>query len=360
MRDFACPNCGQQLAFENSVCLSCSSPLGFSLADLALVVIGAPPGGAPNESMTGVVDASRFRLCDNLHVAQCNWLVAVPEPAADTAPDGNGNATPNGKPVLCESCRLTRTRPNDLDPAGLAAFAEAEAAKRRLIVELTELGLPIVGRDQDPDRGLAFDLLTSASGKVITGHKNGVITLDLAEANDPHREQLRIEMDEPYRTLLGHFRHEIGHYYYMILVATDEAAQRFRALFGDPDADYQAALNRHYSDGAPAGWESAYVSSYATMHAAEDWAETFAHYLHIRDTLDTAAAFGIAPAGASLDRPQVGRAGFDKIIDLWLPLAWSLNMVNRSMGHPDLYPFVLPDPVLDKMRLAHDLCAIPR
>ncbi|MFC9435912.1 putative zinc-binding metallopeptidase [Nocardia sp. NPDC057030] len=357
MRDFACPNCGQQLAFENSVCLSCSSPLGFSLADIALVVIGAPPGSA-DEPMTGVVDASRFRLCDNLHVAQCNWLVAVPEPAADARPDGNGNSTP--EPVLCESCRLTRTRPNDLDPAGLAAFAEAEAAKRRLIVELTELGLPIVGRDRDPDRGLAFDLLTSASGNVVTGHRNGVITLDLAEANDPHREQLRIEMDEPYRTLLGHFRHEIGHYYYMILVASDEAAQRFRALFGDPDADYQAALNRHYSDGAPAGWESDYVSSYATMHPAEDWAETFAHYLHIRDTLDTAAAFGFAPAGASLDRPQIGRAGFDKIIDLWLPLAWSLNMVNRSMGHPDLYPFVLPDRVLDKMRLVHDLCATPR
>ncbi|MFI6167696.1 putative zinc-binding metallopeptidase [Nocardia sp. NPDC051052] len=357
MRDFACPNCGQQLAFENSVCLSCSSPLGFSLVDIALVVIGAPPGAAPNDPMTGVVDASRFRLCDNLHVAQCNWLVEVPESGSEsTARVANGN----GKPVLCESCRFTRTRPNDLDAAGLAAFAEAEAAKRRLIVELTELGLPIVGRDRDPDRGLAFDLLTSANGKVITGHKNGVITLDLAEANDPHREQLRIEMDEPYRTLLGHFRHEIGHYYYMSLVASDDAAQRFRDLFGDPDADYQAALNRHYSEGAPAGWESAYVSSYATMHASEDWAETFAHYLHIRDALDTAAAFGIAPAGATLDRPQIGRAGFDKIIDLWLPLAWSLNMVNRSMGHPDLYPFVLPDPVLDKMRLAHDLCAIPR
>ncbi|WP_405159440.1 putative zinc-binding metallopeptidase [Nocardia sp. NBC_01499] len=356
MRDFACPNCGQQLAFENSVCLSCASPLGFRLADLALVVIGDPPGGAPNDSMTGVVDASRFRLCDNLHVAQCNWLVEVPE-AGIEATEQAANGT--GKPMLCESCRLTRTRPNDLDAAGLAAFAEAEAAKRRLIVELTELGLPIVGRDQDQNRGLAFDLLTSASGKVVTGHKNGVITLDLAEASDPHREQLRIEMDEPYRTLLGHFRHEIGHYYYMILVATDEAAQRFRELFGDPDADYQAALNRHYTDGAPPGWESAYVSSYATMHPAEDWAETFAHYLHIRDTLDTAAAFGIAPAGASLDRPQVGRAGFDKIIDLWLPLAWSLNMVNRSMGHPDLYPFVLPDPVLAKMRLAHDLCATP-
>ena len=93
------------------------------------------------------------------------------------------------------------------------------------------------------------------------------------------------------------------------------------------------------------------------MHPAEDWAETFAHYLHIRDTIDTAAAFGFAPAGAAVDRPLPGDAGFDRIIELWLPLAWSLNMINRSMGHKDLYPFVLPPAVLDKMRLVHKLVA---
>ncbi|WP_408637786.1 zinc-binding metallopeptidase family protein [Nocardia bovistercoris] len=352
------------------MCLSCSSPLGFSLALRTLLVISdfAPTGD--NGHLSGVVDGHRYRLCDNLHVAKCNWLVQVPDadgdgvaaepqPAEhdDDAPDAAPLVQVNGGPALCESCRLTRTRPNDNDTAGLDAFAEAEAAKRRLITELAELGLPITGRDENPRFGLAFDLLSSATDQVLTGHQNGVITLDLAEANDPHREQLRVEMDEPYRTLLGHFRHEIGHYYYAVLVADDEARQRFLDLFGDADADYQAALDRHYSEGAPAGWEANYVSSYATMHPAEDWAETFAHYLHIRDTLDTAAAFGFASAGATLDRPQLGRAGFDKIIDQWLPLAWSLNMVNRSMGHPDLYPFVLPDPVLEKMRLVHDLCA---
>ncbi|MFD0361943.1 putative zinc-binding metallopeptidase [Nocardia sp. GCM10030253] len=368
MRDFTCPNCGQQLAFENSVCLSCSSPLGFSLADRALLVISAATPEESNRHPAGAVDGRIFQLCDNLHVAQCNWLVQVsdnPSASGDQAggsPSQQDSASPGaplrrrGGPLLCESCRLTRIRPNDDDAAGLQAFAEAEAAKRRLIMELAELGLPIVGRDQNPHTGLAFDLLSSATDKVTTGHKNGVITLDLAEANDPHREQLRIEMDEPYRTLLGHFRHEIGHYYFAVLVADDDALQRFRNLFGDPFADYQAALDRHYVEGAPPGWDTRYVSSYATMHAAEDWAETFAHYLHIRDTLDTAAAFGFAPAGATLDRPQVGRAGFDKIIDLWLPLAWALNLVNRSMGHPDLYPFVLPDPVLEKMRLVHELC----
>ncbi len=191
--------------------------------------------------------------------------------------------------------------------------------------------------------------------KVFTGHENGVITLDLAEGDDVHREQLRIAMDEPYRTLLGHFRHEIGHYYYYRLVGTVAGlhSSGFSELFGDPDADYQAALDRHYSEGRRAGWEENYVSSYATMHPAEDWAETFAHYLHIRDTLDTAAAFSFAPAAATFERKVLGPSGFDTIIDMWLPLSWSLNMVNRSMGKEDLYPFVLPPAVLDKMRFIH-------
>lgn len=348
MRDFACPRCGQRLSFENSVCLSCRSPLGFDLHERALVIISASdaPGRADDlevgdvDTRTGEVHGGEFSLCANLHVARCNWLVA--------------NTEFNS---LCTSCRLTRTRPADGESNALVAFAEAEAAKRRLIFELSELGLPIVGRDEDPAGGLAFDLLSSRFEQVTTGHAEGVIILDLAEGDDVHREQLRVEMAEPYRTLLGHFRHEIGHYYFTVLIDGGPALGEFTALFGDPGTDYQAALDRHYTRGAPAGWERTFVSSYATMHPAEDWAETFAHYLHIRDTLDTAAAFGFAPSGATLDRPQLGPAGFDRIIDLWLPLAWSLNMINRSMGHLDLYPFVLPGPVLEKMRFVHRLVA---
>jgi hypothetical protein len=321
------------LAFENSLCLNCRSALGFSLDDMALLVI-AP---AEESEHAGAVDESRYQLCANLHLAECNWLV-------EKGPT----------PKLCLSCALTRTRPNDADTIALAAFAAAEKAKRRLIAELHELKLPIVGRDEDPDFGLAFDLLSSQFEKVFTGHANGVITLDLAEGDDVHREQLRISMDEPYRTLLGHFRHEIGHYYFYRLVGTSqEYLDRFNELFGDPDLDYQAALDRHYSQGAPAGWEKDYVSSYATMHPAEDWAETFAHYLHIRDTLDTAAAFGFAPAAATYDRRMLGPSAFDSLIEMWLPLSWALNMVNRSMGKEDLYPFVLPPPVLEKMRFIH-------
>ena len=335
MRDFTCPNCGQRLTFENSICLNCRSKLGFSIDDRALLVI--VPG--PESEHAGAVDESQYRLCANLHVAECNWLVKKGPVAA-----------------LCTSCALTRTRPNDGDRKALAAFADAERAKRRLIFELAELKLPIVGRAQDPEFGLAFDLLSSENETVSTGHHNGVITLDLAEGDDVHREQLRIALSEPYRTLLGHFRHEIGHYYFYRLVGgSAEQTARFVELFGDPSTDYQSALHRHYGHGAPAGWERDYVSSYASMHPAEDWAETFAHYLHIRDALDTAAAFGFAQAAATFERRALGPSGFDTIIEMWLPLAWALNMVNRSMGKEDLYPFVLPPAVLDKMRFIHTI-----
>ena len=332
MRDFLCPNCGQHLAFENSMCLSCDRPVGFSLNDMAFLVIDDGNGGG----RPGFVSVGEYQLCANLHLAGCNWLVSV-------------------QPVrqLCRSCVLTSTRPADDDSPGLAAFAEAEQAKRRLITELHELGLPIAGRDQDPAYGLAFELLSSSTEKVFTGHDDGLVTLDLAEGDDVHREQLRVAMDEPYRTLLGHFRHEIGHYYYFRLLERSPGKERFTELFGDPDLDYQEALDRHYREGAPADWEDRYVSSYATMHPAEDWAETFAHYLHIRGTLDTAAAYGLAPANATYQRRVLGPSGFDAIIEMWLPLAWSLNMVNRTMGKPDLYPFVLPVAVLEKMRFIH-------
>lgn len=329
MRDFACPHCGQRLAFENSVCLSCGSSIGFDLALRDFAVLG------PDRET--VVGPAR-QMCANLNLAGCNWLV------------------PAGLAALCRSCSLTRTRPDDVDPA-LPAFAEAEAAKRRLVVELIELSLPINDRVADPERGLTFDLLSSQVQPVITGHDDGVITLDLAEGDDVHREQLRVSMEEPYRTLLGHLRHETGHYFFFVLAEAGPARTEFENLFGDPDLDYQQALDRHYSQGAPQGWEQKYVSSYATMHPAEDWAETFAHYLHIRDTIDTAAAFGFAPAGATASHPLAGDAGFDRMIELWLPLAWSLNMINRSMGHRDLYPFVLPPVVLDKMRLVHRVVA---
>ena len=155
MRDFICPKCGQHLAFENSVCLSCSSSLGFSLQDMALLVIES----GEESAQPGFVDADKYELCANLHLAECNWLV---------------EKSPERK--LCTSCALTRTRPSDTDTKALAAFADAERAKRRLVAELFELKLPIIGRDEDPDYGLAFDLLSSEQQKAFTGVNQGALS----------------------------------------------------------------------------------------------------------------------------------------------------------------------------------------
>jgi len=274
------------------------------------------------------------RQCANLALAACNWLV---EDEAE----------------LCRSCRLTRTRPSDADAEGLTAFASAETAKRRLVYQLLELGLPI-GEE------LAFDLLSSAGGEqVMTGHDAGLITIDLAESDDAWRERIRTELDEPYRTLLGHFRHESAHYYWPILVAEDDVVARFRELFGDEREDYQEALEHHYEDGPPTDWSERHVSAYATMHPWEDWAETFAHYLHIRDTLQTAGAFrilvrGPEPSLAAAPDEDVGEDSIEAIIGDWLPLTYALNQVNRSMGRGDLYPFTLAPTVIEKLAFVHD------
>jgi hypothetical protein len=211
---------------------------------------------------------------------------------------------------------------------------------------------------------LAFDLLSSEHERVATGHADGVITIDLAESDDARREARRAELGEPYRTMLGHFRHELGHYFQPLLVTGDEAWDACRALFGDERKDYEAALDRHYEQGPPGDWPGLHVSAYATMHPWEDWAETFAHYLHIRDTLQTAAEFGIqvnGPLATNFDRtlkatpqPEAGQRAFDEVLENWLPLTYALNAVNRSMGRGDLYPFTLAAPVIDKLAFVHE------
>jgi hypothetical protein len=323
MRAFTCGHCGQLVFFENSLCLRCGSELGFVPSQLD--VVGT--------------DGSGPARCANAGVAQCNWLL---DP-------GDGGP-------LCRSCRLTHARPADGDRAGLRAFAAAEGAKRRLLFQLFDLGLPVAG--------LSFDLLSSRTGPVVTGHSDGLITIDLAESDDARREQRRVEFGEPYRTLLGHFRHEVGHFYWPILVERAGAAEldRCRALFGDDTRDYEAALARHYDVGPPADWGERHVSAYATMHPWEDWAETFAHYLHIRDTLQTAGAFGLFVGGPAqavdaslIAAPSAEPAAptLERLIGDWLPLTYALNAVNRSMGRGDLYPFTLAPKVIEKLGFVH-------
>jgi hypothetical protein len=247
-------------------------------------------------------------------------------------------------------------------------WARLEAAKRRLFYTLLRLDLPLQSRIEDPDRGLAFDFLADAPQShaqgVMTGHDNGLITLALREADDAVREKVRSEMGEPYRTLLGHFRHESGHYFWDRLVATNPVMlEEFRRLFGDEREDYDAALRRHYNESAPVGWQDNYVSFYATTHPWEDFAETWAHYLHIVDTLETARVFGIKIRPRVAAEELSGQVDFDahkaasmtQLIDAWLPIAFAVNSMNRSMGQPDLYPFVLAPPAIEKLAFVHQL-----
>jgi hypothetical protein len=329
MRAFSCERCGQLLYFENSRCLRCSAHLGFAPRRLELIALETHQPGA-------------YRACANRDLAGCNWLIE---------PDDSDPRAP-----LCFSCKLTRTRPADGDAEGLAQLAAAERAKRRLLYQLLDLGLRI-------EDDLAFDLLSSRAGPVTTGHAGGLITIDLAESDDVRREARRAQLDEPYRTLLGHFRHEVGHYYFPILVERSGPLDDARRLFGDDREDYQQALERHYEQGPPPDWAQQHVSAYATMHPWEDWAETFAHYLHIRDTLETAAAFGIVVSGpavgghlslTAVPEPDLGARPMDAIVSDWLPLTYALNAVNRSMGRDDLYPFTLAPTVIEKLAFVHD------
>ncbi|MFI7586901.1 putative zinc-binding metallopeptidase [Spongisporangium articulatum] len=353
MRTFTCDVCDALVFFENSVCLASDTPLGFSTSAMRIVALTEADDG----SLVWVnPDGETEVQCANLLAVGCNWLV---EAGVEASADG----------PLCRSCELTRTRPADSDAVGMEQWAVTEQAKRRLVYQLIDLQLPVVPLEQDPEHGLTFDLLSSAQGEqVTTGHADGVVTIDLAEGDDPHREALRVQLDEPYRTMLGHLRHETGHYYWTVLVEGTERLERFRELFGDEEASYADAIERHYEEGAPAGWEESYVSAYATMHPWEDWAETFAHYLHQRDTLQTAAAAGIVVVGPRAATSKGLRTPSDPLvavptekvsdiqqqIDTWLPLTYALNAVNRSMGKDDLYPFVLSPTVIGKLGFVHE------
>lgn len=326
MRLFTCPSCRHLVEFEAAACLNCGTQIAY-------------------DPDAGRFERARAR-CVNVELAACNWL-----PAADGE--------------LCASCVLTRTRPADGDLPGLAAFALVEGAKRRLLFGLADLGLPLRPWF-DGEGGLGFDLLSSAQAPVVTGHANGIVTIDLAEADPAHRERMRIQLGEFYRTVLGHLRHEVGHWYFTVLVreGTPEM-EACRRLFGDERADYQAALDRHYREGGSAGWAQTFVSSYATMHPAEDWAETFAHYLHIRDTLQTANEWGVrfdGPAIAVADddaaleaEPVPADSDLGRALAAWVPLTLALNAINRSMDVDDLYPFVLSTAVRRKLAVVDAL-----
>lgn len=345
MQRYTCV-CGQRIAFDNVQCLACSRRLAFAPERLAMVALEPD---AARWRIAGAAATATRRLCDNYaDAAVCNWL-----------------CPPDATSIYCVSCALTPEIP-DLGVAGnLARWARIEAAKRRLLYDLLALDLRFdAARAPDgsalPALRFAF-LADTPTAHVVTGHADGRITLSIDEADDVRRTGIREALGEPYRTLLGHLRHESGHYYFQRLLAHAPALGRFRSLFGDESVDYAAALARHYRDGARADWPAQFVSAYAAAHPHEDWAETWAHYLHIRDTLDTARAFGMSVADGVLTPDAAHPEGnFNDLIAAWLPVTLAVNELNRSMGLPDMYPFVLSPPALDKLRFVHELVRVER
>lgn len=223
---------------------------------------------------------------------------------------------------------------------------------------------PAAERKKAPILKFRFLADPATGPKVMTGHDDGIITINIAEADDAVREQRRVSLNEAYRTVLGHLRHEVAHYYWLLLIKDSPQMDRCCTLFGDPSSDYAAALRAYYQNGPPADWRQHFVSAYASAHPAEDWAETFAHYLHIHDTMETAASFGLSlkpkhPAAASMSTDLQGVAlnssFLDEVLAAWFPLTCAVNEINRGMGLPDVYPFVLSDSALDKLRFVHDV-----
>jgi hypothetical protein len=338
MKLFNCQHCGQPLYFENRHCPSCGHRLGYLPSQAMVAVI--EPGGALRQARDA---GGPFRLCANAVYDACNWLVE-----AELGDD------------FCAACRHNRIIPNLAEFGNLAHWRKVEIAKHRLFYTLLRLRLPLVTKAERDD-GLAFDFLNAAGKPVVTGHTNGVITINLAEADDAERERARGAMGEPYRTLLGHFRHEIAHYYWDRLIRDMPAQADFRTVFGDERDDYDAALRRHYANGAPADWPERFVTAYASAHPWEDFAETWAHYFHMVDTLETAAAFGLtmrpktpSPLDARIDFDPHA-ADLSRLIDAWLPLSFAANSLNRSMGLSDLYPFVPTPAMIVKLSFIHDL-----
>lgn len=346
MRLFRCAVCDQLLYFENRRCEKCGHELGYIPEANEITPLEAD--GDAYRSV-GHVDA-RYKFCANAAHDACNWLMPADQDEE-----------------YCLACRHNRTVPDLTVPENLRKWRKMEVAKHRLVYSLLRLNLPLES-NTDREGGLCFDFLAdmpdAQAPNVMTGHDEGLITIALVEADDAEREQRKNELGELYRTVLGHFRHEVGHYYWNRLVRDAGRLNAFRAVFGDETFDYGEALKTYYSTTPPADWQMNYVSAYATAHPWEDFAETFKHYIHVVDTLEMAAAFGVevhptldntGELDAQVDFNPYQACPVQQMVDSWLPIAFALNNLNRCLGMSDAYPFILGPGVIAKLGFIHNL-----
>ncbi|MGQ0674291.1 MAG: zinc-binding metallopeptidase family protein [Hyphomicrobium sp.] len=342
MKNFICAKCGSKAYFENVACMTCGSTLGFDSKALAMAAL------EPVEDSPGLFRRIRggsgdlLTYCSNAAHAACNWLTL--------------HSNPN---TLCAACDLNRTIPNLTEPGSVEAWQKLERAKKRLVYDLLRYGLPLDASHLGKGR-LTFDFVRNST----IGHLDGVITIDILETDAVERERRRQWFAEPFRTLLGHLRHESGHFYWMVLVEAANRLDDFRRLFGDERQDYGSALARHHAAGPPSDWNSRHVSAYASSHPWEDWAETWAHYLHMVSAVDTAESEGMEPRASGLifgaiwpfKSFDVHRTGsLDALMERWIPLSIALNNLSRSMGHDDFYPFVIQGAAHDKLAFVHQV-----
>lgn len=363
MRVFSCTHCGHAIFFENVQCLHCGNSLAFlpDLLDMAAieparefaneltdepVAEPSPDDGQQLWHRTDDNSGRAWRLCQNSTLQHaCNFGVPSDDPN-----------------FLCVSCRQTRMAPDLSVVANHEHWVQIEIAKRRLHYTLAKLNLTA-----NHAHDLIFEFLADLPGgpQVVTGHQGGVITLNIAEADDAERARRRIELHEPYRTLLGHLRHESGHFYWDRLILQESRVAEFSELFGDHQLDYRQALANYYgAGGAAPNWQDNFVSAYATAHPWEDWAETWAHYLHMVDLLETASSYattvnvpGDSDGTIAVDDPfGTGPVpDFDDLVGQWMPVTLLLNSMNRSLGQGDAYPFALTPGALRKLRFVHDV-----
>ncbi len=391
MKLFHCSHCGSVVFFDSFLCVHCSSPLAFVPETLDVVALApvdedenlwevrrptpdsavTPPGADTTAATgyggddTGGAPAVRYHLCGNRKAYNaCNFTVACDTAGttvtASTAEAGTDDAEPSLP--LCVSCQQTRILPDLSDANNQRRWTDIEQAKRRLYYSLAMLGLEHI----EGETGPVFEFLADVPGEppVLTGHANGVITLNVAEADDDERARRRVALGEPYRTLLGHLRHESGHYFWDVLVLRGGHVQAFREVFGDERRDYGEALEEHYARAPHTGWQEQFVSAYATAHPWEDWAETWAHYLHMVDLLETAESYRTelsvpgphdAPRYTMVNPFGTPVPDFDAMLTAWVPLTLLLNSLNRSLGQLDAYPFALSAGAQDKLRFVHAL-----
>lgn len=341
--------CGNSLFFENSVCLSCYREVGW--CPVCKGIHALLPNADGSYTCANQQCQAQLVKCHNYAVHDvCNRMIRI-------------ESRRNNAVQRCDYCRFNETIPDLSVQGNIAKWYQLEVAKRRLLFTLDLLKLPYGTKADGFELPLSFDFKADiepytwawrnigGGEKVFTGHANGKITINIREADSIEREKLRVNMGETHRTLIGHFRHEIGHYYWQLLVQNKEETS-FKAHFGDhQNPSYGAALAQYYRNGPTPGWQASYISAYATMHPWEDFAETWGAYLDMVSVLNTAENAYLLV----YERDDRAGINFDSMIANYLRLGIKVNEVNRAMGLMDILPEVFSGPVLLKLRYIHSL-----